>query len=598
MKGRVVTLVLAIVILGGATGATGARGHSPGGWWTRAEARQVLLAAAGLVVVDRTQPDLPRFELTFNSVPLAQLKPLAPAKVTRGKKTWTHFRFDGAAHDFFTDSVIHVSFTIHALGPASTRRYRTSDVAGPAADTSQPGLPLRAAFYYPWFPETWDSEGIFPFTRFHPSLGIYDSSSPEVINAHIDAMRYGNLDAGIYSWFGVGSKGDIRLPRYLLAARSTPFRWAIYYEPEGYGDPSPDRLRSDLAYISSHYGSSPAYLRIGGRLAVFAYGDGGDNCSLPARWKQANTINAYIVLKVFPGFESCPDQPDGWHQYAPALADAVHLPWADAISPGFYRAAGEPERLTRDLTRWRASISGMVASGAYLQLVTTFNEWGEGTAVESAREWATPSGHGAYLDALHELLPAKATVARTSRFPGSAARLLDPSGQAGSDSFNGEGGIRTLEAGFSPPNALAGRRLQPLGHFSGPKQGTAPLPRFLLASASEREAIHVSVVRAEPVLEGDAVRDRHGAQHLHAGRGRQRVLDPLVQDLPSREQGAVVLVRQARELDLRHAAADPYGDHVEVGSRLPRDELDLLGRRLRLHLHRRIRGDESRLHVR
>ena len=31
----------------------------------------------------------------------------------------------------------------------------------------------------------------------------------------------------------------------------------------------------------------------------------------------------------------------------------------------------------------------------------------------------------------------------------------------------GEGGIRTLEAGISPPNALAGRRLQPLGHFSG-----------------------------------------------------------------------------------------------------------------------------------
>src|SRR3954454_7554194 len=33
-------------------------------------------------------------------------------------------------------------------------------------------------------------------------------------------------------------------------------------------------------------------------------------------------------------------------------------------------------------------------------------------------------------------------------------------------SVDGEGGIRTLEAGISPPNALAGRRLQPLGHFS------------------------------------------------------------------------------------------------------------------------------------
>jgi hypothetical protein len=33
--------------------------------------------------------------------------------------------------------------------------------------------------------------------------------------------------------------------------------------------------------------------------------------------------------------------------------------------------------------------------------------------------------------------------------------------------WNGEGGIRTLEGGIHPPNALAGRRLQPLGHFSG-----------------------------------------------------------------------------------------------------------------------------------
>ena len=43
----------------------------------------------------------------------------------------------------------------------------------------------------------------------------------------------------------------------------------------------------------------------------------------------------------------------------------------------------------------------MVASGAPFQLVTTFNEWGEGTSVESATEWNSLSGYGAYLDALH-----------------------------------------------------------------------------------------------------------------------------------------------------------------------------------------------------
>ena len=44
----------------------------------------------------------------------------------------------------------------------------------------------------------------------------------------------------------------------------------------------------------------------------------------------------------------------------------------------------------------------MVASNEPWQLVTTFNEWGEGTIVESAQEWATASGYGQYLDALHD----------------------------------------------------------------------------------------------------------------------------------------------------------------------------------------------------
>ncbi len=39
---------------------------------------------------------------------------------------------------------------------------------------------------------------------------------------------------------------------------------------------------------------------------------------------------------------------------------------------------------------------------AYIVLVVSFSEWGEGTAVESAREWASASGFGAYLDALYD----------------------------------------------------------------------------------------------------------------------------------------------------------------------------------------------------
>ena len=36
-------------------------------------------------------------------------------------------------------------------------------------------------------------------------------------------------------------------------------------------------------------------------------------------------------------------------------------------------------RLARDFTRWTQNVKSMVASNAKWQLVTTFNEWGEGT---------------------------------------------------------------------------------------------------------------------------------------------------------------------------------------------------------------------------
>jgi Glycosyl hydrolase family 99 len=357
--------------------------------WTLADARAALHTTAGLAVTDESQPDEPRYVLSFPAAGDAKLEPLGAGS----------FAYAGSARDAVSGRELAVSFRLDA-GPGG--RFAISAFRGPDADTSQPGLPLRAAFYYPWFPELWSAEGLNPFTRYRPSLGLYDSADPAVIAEHVAAMRYGNVAAAISSWWGIGHVTDERFARLLAVARPTPFRFAVYYEPEGYGDPSVERLRDDLAYIARTYGSSPAYLRIDGRIAVFAYGDEGDGCAMAERWREANTLGAYVVLKVFPGFESCPAQPDGWHQYAPANAASVHRPYAATISPGFHGATGEL-RLPRDLDRWRHDVAGMTASGLPLQLISTFNEWGEGTAVESAEEWTSASGYGDYLDVLHEI---------------------------------------------------------------------------------------------------------------------------------------------------------------------------------------------------
>ena len=126
----------------------------------------------------------------------------------------------------------------------------------------QPGFPIQAAFYYPWFPEAWRLQDGAPYTQFTPTLGYYDSSESTLIQQHIAAMQYGNIAAGIISWWSLEHQSDQRIRTILAATRGSPFRWTLYYENEARGDPTIEKLTADLQYISDQYGHDPSYLRI------------------------------------------------------------------------------------------------------------------------------------------------------------------------------------------------------------------------------------------------------------------------------------------------------------------------------------------------
>jgi len=264
----------------------------------------------------------------------------------------------------------------------------------------QPSFPIRAAFYYPWFAEAWKQNGTYPYANYTPALGYYSSRDSTILKKHIGMMQYGKIQAGIASWWGQGSQTDTKIPGLLQAAAGTRFRWALYYEMESHGDPTVSQIQSDLTYIRDHYGKDPSFLRVNGKFVVFVYTDGKDGCAMVDRWKQANTVGAYVVLKVFVGYKNCASQPNNWHQYSPAAAATQEGKHSYSISPGFW-LVGQNVRLARDASRWQRNVREMVASGAQWQLVTTFSEWGEGTAVEPATQWASSTGNGIYLDALH-----------------------------------------------------------------------------------------------------------------------------------------------------------------------------------------------------
>jgi hypothetical protein len=260
---------------------------------------------------------------------------------------------------------------------------------GRAEASRATSTPIRAIFYYPWFPGAWRQQGMYPFTHYHPTLGYYDGTSRSVIDQHLAWIKGARLNALIASWWGPGSSTDQVIPKLLgELPKYAPLKLALYYEI-GSGVPSQTKLKSDLAYISSHYAGKGSFLHVGGKPVLFVYEPDSAGCSGIASLIQANAGRFYLDPKVFPGFRNCSTQPQSWHQYGPAVATTDQKGYAYTVSPGFWKATESSPRLARDLTQWAANTKAMVASHEPWQLVTTFNEWGEGTSVEPASDWGT-----------------------------------------------------------------------------------------------------------------------------------------------------------------------------------------------------------------
>ncbi len=307
--------------------------------------------------------------------------------------------------------------TATRVSPTATRLPPTATPLPPAATPTaipigsiyQPSAPIRAAFFYPWFPDAWTQSSIFPFTNYHPSFGYYSSIDDGIIDRQITLAAQAHLDVFISSWWGQGQHTDTALRHILMrserAGSPNPnLRWAVYYELESQGDPSAATLTADLKYLATAFFNEPAYLKVNGKPVVFVYAAANDACGMANRWVQAKQAvggNVYLVLKVFAGYASCANQPDSWHQYSPAVGYDQQGTLSAAASPGFW-LKGSAVRLARDPVRFESDVKKMVASRAFWQLVTTWSEWGEGTAVEPATEWGNT-----YIDILTRNVPAR-----------------------------------------------------------------------------------------------------------------------------------------------------------------------------------------------
>jgi hypothetical protein len=310
------------------------------------------------------------------------------------------------------DGVTFSSRETRATAPRLIVRWTRRDHSTtPTPDPDfQPRAPIAAAFFYPWFPSTWGSGATYPNTNFRPSLGYYSSTNNNVIDQQLRLARTAHIEAFISSWWGIGDGTD-RAFRHILGRSeraASPYqelRWSLYYEMEGQGDPSSAQIAADLRYLADRYFERRGYLKVGGKPVVFVYADDADGAGMVQRWADAEAevgVPVHIVLKVFEGYENVGNQPDSWHKYGPAVPYHQHGGHSAVVAPGFWRFR-EDALLHRDPQRFEADLRVMVKSGAFWHLVTTWNEWGEGTAVEPSREFGL-----AYIQAMCRTLPGSA----------------------------------------------------------------------------------------------------------------------------------------------------------------------------------------------
>jgi hypothetical protein len=290
------------------------------------------------------------------------------------------------------------------------------------------------AFYYGWYgnPEAdgrwvhWEdtNHALYPpddiSSDYYPLLGPYSSSDPVVLARHMAWLRQAGIGVLIQTWWGRDSFSDQVVSPILDAAADYGIKVAFHMEP--YQGRSATALVDDVQYLYERYGNHPAFFRSNAtsrwspddrpKGVFFLYASGlsdfscDDGCPVePEYWSEAmEALRALpegaIVVGHQPNGENARRARfDGAYDYVTLeRGEGLDFSWAltlppgvlyvPAVAPGFSarriqypeetylpRQAGQTFR-----EQWEAAVEPGLEP--FMVVVTSFNEWHEGSQIE------------------------------------------------------------------------------------------------------------------------------------------------------------------------------------------------------------------------
>lgn len=294
------------------------------------------------------------------------------------------------------------------------------------------------AFYYTWYStDTW-SGGKTSDVAAQP----YNSTDPSVIARQVDQARGAGIDAFVASWYGpdggVNNQTQSNFLKLLDIAAGRGFHAAVDFETYSpfFGDTG--AVVSALKYAIGTLAAQPAYLRYGGKPVIFFWAN---NRYTPDQWAaiRAQVDPNHQTLWIAEGVTTqWLSVFDGLHLYNVAwssnfaatasrfagLTRGLGKVWVATAMPGWddTRVPGRVGAYVKDRADgqfYRASFSGAAASNPDMLIITSFNEWMEGSQIEPRVSYGN-----FYLDLTRELVAAYRAGklgTGTSAVPASAA---------------------------------------------------------------------------------------------------------------------------------------------------------------------------------
>lgn len=252
-------------------------------------------------------------------------------------------------------------------------------------------------------------------SHYHPLIGPYDSSDPDVLEYHTLLMRLAGIDGVIVDWYGLSQhldyesnhKNTLALVEKITRAQ---LQFAICYEDQTIPKlvsagviSKTDRVshaRKELAWLSRNWFQSPSYLKWDKRPILLSFGtDGLDDkewhATLVGQPDRPAYLSEHDRRTAAMGAFDWPIPQIGFPAQEAFATKAGNWPLSFSVAyprfHDFYENAGIHKSFgtirDNDGKVFEKTLDQGLRGSSRIMQICTWNDWGEGTQIEPSIEW-------------------------------------------------------------------------------------------------------------------------------------------------------------------------------------------------------------------